>query len=109
MIPAETRSIVANRAGGVCERCGRHWGSNVHHRKPRGMGGTRDPQANSPANLVLLCGSGTFGCHGEVESNRAKAYMDGWLVRRADDPELIPLVMRSGRTFRLDAEGGRHV
>lgn len=74
-----------------CQRCGHlitGWFSR-HHRDPRGMGGsTSDPHAL--ANLVLLCGSATSrgGCHHEVESRRAQARIDGWLVPdgiRADE------------------------
>lgn len=59
-----------------------HGGYSVHHRVPRGMGGSREPELNQPPNLILLCGSGTDGCHGWVESNR-KAAMDlGLIVSR---------------------------
>jgi hypothetical protein len=37
---------------------------------------------NLPANLVLLCGSGTTGCHGWVEAHRAAATRAGFLVPR---------------------------
>jgi len=33
------------------------------------------------ANGVVLCGSGTSGCHGAVESDRDAAYAAGFLVR----------------------------
>ena len=44
------------------------------------MGGDR--HANTGANLVLMCGTGTTGCHGWAESNRAQAHDEGWLVHR---------------------------
>ena len=50
-----------------CARCGKdvtYIQSSIQHRKARGMGGTNDPSINSPANLIVLCGSGTTGCHG---------------------------------------------
>ena len=72
-----TRAKVLRRAGGYCERCG-HYIANtpasVHHRRPRGMGGAKTPDIHSAANQVLLCGSGTTGCHGEIESNREQRY-----------------------------------
>lgn len=70
------------------------------------MGGTRKTDANSPANLILLCGSGTTGCHGHVETHREEACRAGWAVTQADDPGLVPVTYPSGR-FLLTADGGR--
>lgn len=53
---------------------------SVHHRRPRGSGGTSVPWINFPSNLILLCGSGTTGCHGWVESHRDEARALGFLV-----------------------------
>lgn len=80
-VSAKTRALVEDRDGGLCFRCGAP-GSNVHHRLARGAGGSKLAFVNAPANLVLLCGSGTTGCHGWVESNRQIGYLDGLLVRR---------------------------
>ena len=106
-MPAATVSAVHTRSQKRCERCGTDDSLrfSLHHRKPRGMGGSRDPEINSPANIVLLCGSGTEGCHGWVESHRAEAYEDGLLVYRIDDPSEIPVTLRYGTVY-LDAEGG---
>lgn len=86
----EARETVRRRSGGMCERCGRP-GSNIHHRRPRGMGGTTSPE--DPTNLVMLCGSGTTGCHGWVESYRQLAWEQGWLVPRRDprEPRDVPV------------------
>lgn len=98
-----TRQLIKERAGGCCERCGKTitGDHSIHHRKPRGMGGTRDPKANSPANLVLLCGSATTpdGCHTGVERFRESAITTGYIVSRSADPELIPIKMASGWWF----------
>lgn len=69
------------------------------------MGGSRDPFINSPANIVLLCGSGTEGCHGWVESNRQQSYDEGLLVHRNDDSSEIPITCRHGTVY-LDDVGG---
>lgn len=50
------------------------------------MGGSKRPDTNLPANLILLCGSGTTGCHGYVESNRAEAFDLGFLLHQVDTP-----------------------
>jgi hypothetical protein len=89
----EVREIVLDRARHRCERCGELLGMNmfysIHHRIPRGMGGTDRTELNEPSNLLALCGSGTSGCHGWVESHRSDSYGDGWLCYRNDDPRNI--------------------
>lgn len=95
------RDAVRLRAGGLCERCGRsvvNVPASIHHRRPRGMGGSRDPAVESVGNLVVLCGSGTTGCHGWVEQNRVDAVGHGWLVPRRDprDPGEVPVFVGGG-------------
>lgn len=103
-MPPEVRHLVILRAGGYCELCATRPGGSVHHRKPQQMGGTRDPLIHSLANLLLVCGTGTTGCHQRIESNRALAYQNGWLVHRSDDPAKVP-VMRRGRMVLLAHTG----
>lgn len=95
-----TRKTVIERAAGHCERCGAAITGmySLHHRKPRGMGGTKDPAINSPANLVLLCGSATSPntCHTNVERFRASAITTGFIVPQAGDPEAIPIKFKTG-------------
>lgn len=97
------------RAGNRCERCGGRldtWsGMSVHHRRPRGMGGTRRP--DTMANLLVLCGSGTTGCHGEVEANRFWARGAGLLVSQQRDPADVPVEAADGRLFVLGVDGGK--
>lgn len=58
-------------------------GWSIHHRVPRGAGGAKHvPWINLPANLLLLCGSGTTGCHGWIEKHRAESIEKGWLMLR---------------------------
>lgn len=64
---------------------------SLHHRRPRGMGGSKDPATNNAANLLLLSGSGTTGAHGWIESNRQAATDMGFLVPQWQDPELVPV------------------
>lgn len=108
--PEPIRQLIIERAGYCCERCGRYAeGGSIHHRRPRKMGGSRNPVTNSAVNGVLLCGSGTTGCHGDVESNRLQAIEDGWIVPAHADPTLIPIhrvnlgpVYLDGNGFYLD-------
>lgn len=99
--------MVYERANHCCERCGHHAeGGSLHHRSARRMGGSRDPRKNAAFNLVLLCGSGTTGCHGEVESKDPAHYADGWLVRHGDDPEQLSIPhVHLGRVW-LTEDGG---
>lgn len=95
--PPRAKQQVAHRAGYCCEVCGLilHNGAgwiedhSFHHRRPRGAGGTREEIANTPANLLLLCGSGTTGCHGRIERERTTAYSYGWLVHQGTDPSTV--------------------
>jgi hypothetical protein len=50
------------------------------------MGGSKDPEINSLSNLMLLCGTGTTGCHGWVEDRRLEAQADGYLVPSWENP-----------------------
>jgi hypothetical protein len=77
---------------------------NLHHRRPRGMGGSKDPRINDPANLLALCGSGTTGCHGLIESYRERSYEHGWLLRHGWDAELTPFVDLRGHWWLLTGE-----
>jgi 5-methylcytosine-specific restriction enzyme A len=68
----------------ICGIAGRRY--EVHHRRPRGAGGTTDPTVNQAGNLVNLC----TDHHRRVEANRAEAYLNGWLLRMMADPERVP-------------------
>lgn len=95
------RTLVAERAGYACELCGARlhdgdtWSAvhSFHHRQARGAGGSSRPEVNSPANVLLLCGSGVTGCHGFIESHRAMAESEGWLVRHGFDPAEVPVTV----------------
>ena len=85
------RELVLARDEWSCLRCGRdisYDAYSIHHRK-----GRSGPNADCPSNLVTLCGTGTTGCHGYIESHRAESYDQGWLVRRlgADVPAEVPI------------------
>ena len=78
-------ALIVKRDEGRCFRCGvsvhmkmRGIDWSIHHRQPRGMGGTS--RRVTVACGVVLCGSGTTGCHGYVESHRHEARERGLLV-----------------------------
>ncbi|WP_300680716.1 hypothetical protein [Nocardioides sp.] len=118
--PSQTvRLLVKARAEGRCERCAtrvlslddqaRTWPVypySIHHRIPRGMGGTSRPELNQPGNLVLLCGTGVDGCHGWIESHRHAAAEAGWLLPTSTaDPTTVPVVLWHGRPVYLLNDG----
>lgn len=97
-----TCDLVDRRDREACRRCGRRIaGGSRHHRQLRRFGD------HSAANLVLLCGSGTTGCHGWVHAHPAEAYRLGWLVHSWHDPAQVPVVGvgGSGGWVLLDRDG----
>jgi hypothetical protein len=108
-VPSGVRATVLSRDAGKCARCNvsvLNIPASVHHRRRRGSGGTSDHRSFDPRNLVTLCGTGTTGCHGEVESYRALAYDTGWLIRSYDELHL-PMFSKDGRRVTLTEDGGR--
>lgn len=65
------------------------------------MGSSKDPATNTPANAIGICAQD----HAKVESARAEALDNGWLVRQGKNPADIPLLYR-GRWALLDEVGG---
>ena len=82
---------------------GRDW--SLHHRRPRRMGGDPRPETNLPANIVSVCGSGTSGCHGWLESRRTEAMHQGLILHADDDPSEHPIATWYGVVL-LDDDGG---
>lgn len=90
----ETCDAVDERDGYACIRCGVSLfavpGSR-HHRKRRRVGG------HAPSNLVLLCGSGTTGCHGWAHGNPREARICGLIVPTwIEDPAAVPVLTLGG-------------
>lgn len=98
-----TKDSVIIRDGFSCRRCGKTPGGQIHHRAPRGRGGTKAAWINGKANLVLLC----IDCHQYVESHRIEAVETGWLIKRTSDdlPEEVPLIDVAGTMFTLTDDG----
>jgi hypothetical protein len=76
----------------------------VHHRTPKGMGGSA--LLESPANLVTLCGRGNADrCHGKVHGNPQWAHNHGWTVHRSLEPSVTPVDMVDGwHVLTVDGE-----
>lgn len=101
--PEDVRAVIVARDNARCRRCGEPGGS-VHHRRPRGMGGTRTTP--DPSWGVVLCGTGTTGCHGWVESHRELARAEGYLLPAGMDPDDQPVWdTTTGQWVTLRADG----
>lgn len=89
-----TLDALRERCGLRCERCGVPFSDgnrgDPHHRRPRGAGGSKAPGTNSLPNLVAACRV----CHDYIESHRAQALSEGWLVPQGKDPARVPLLSR---------------
>lgn len=104
----ETRFTVLARGQYKCERCREDFlrlGVSIHHRRPRMMGGSKNEELHKAANLIALCGSGTTGCHGWVESNREQARTLGFLIQRVESAEEVPFKDLNGDWWTIDNNG----
>jgi hypothetical protein len=107
-VPLELAEMVLIRAGYACDWCGvsilgREF--SRQHRRARGAGGRREG-AHTPANLIILCGSATTGCHGRAENiDRALAYRWGFAIRgEVALPEETP-IWRHERQWVIPGDG----
>lgn len=94
---------VIGREAGMCAVCGLHipdGQGQIHHRRPRGMGGGRF--ANCLPNLLLLHGS----CHLQhIELHRAEAQANGWLLQQWQSPASTPLMYMLSGWVVLEDDG----
>jgi predicted HNH restriction endonuclease len=85
-MPPERHEQAITTAGYQCLASSYQFGSTypcsgrlvVHHKKPRGMGGTPDPTIHDLDNLAVLCDTH----HREVHANPTRSYNCGLLIRR---------------------------
>jgi hypothetical protein len=104
------RALVAARDGYACVCCNRSvigQLADLQHRDSRGMGGTSDPAANSPVNLLLML----RGCHERVESRLFPEDNEkGYWLRMGQRAELEPVMYFDasgcGVSLYLEADGG---
>jgi hypothetical protein len=99
MIPPRVRDLVWERAGEMCEKCGKglvrgaYLNNEIHHRKYLSRGGP-----DTVDNLVLLC---LQPCHAEIHREN----LPGFAVASTDNPQLIPIRHWSGRDLYLLPDG----
>lgn len=90
----QTCGLVDERAQQCCEKCGMHAeGGSRHHRRSKRV---KDEHTHEASNLVLLCGSGTTGCHQWVHAHPIEAELLGlWVSSYEADPSSVPVVVMS--------------
>jgi 5-methylcytosine-specific restriction protein A len=96
---AKVRDLIRERAGGLCEYCSVERGTEIHHRRPRAMGGTNQASTNEASNGLLLCS----GCHRWAESHRADALLMGVLLLQIQNPRRSAVKYRGAYLFLDDA------
>jgi 5-methylcytosine-specific restriction endonuclease McrA len=105
--PSEgTKELCYRRDDWSCVRCGASLFSvsgSLHHRKPRSI--AHRGEMHQASNLILLCGSGTTGCHGWVHAHPKEARKHGWILRSWDTPREAPVETMRGLML-LDDHGG---
>lgn len=107
----EAVEIMCQRAGWVCEVqwpnvCQTHDNLCVelqaHHRRPRGMGGTRRQSSRFAANGLMTCP----WCHSFLETGeRGQARELGFIVSQFAEPSDVELFYRHERYALLDNDG----
>jgi 5-methylcytosine-specific restriction protein A len=103
-IPTANRQLVMGRAFGCCERCLKATlCGHLHHRRPKGLGGSKAPDRHDVSNLVYLCPQDHSWAHG----NPTAAAAEGFIVPRSsgNHPLEVPITDLSGQTQFLDNEG----
>jgi hypothetical protein len=111
----EAELAAIERDGPNCQRCGKVLGApewrtsewsewSLHHRKLKGRG-TPPREYDLVENLVVLCGSGTTGCHGWAHAERLKSHEDGWTCWTGDTPADRPLITLVGTMLMLLPDG----
>jgi hypothetical protein len=93
---AAVRKLILDREGMHCAACGisvTGIPASVQHRRARRMGGSSDPAANRPGNLVLLCGDGVTGCHGLAESRDPHMHERGFWIYSWESPAAVPVML----------------
>lgn len=94
---AKSRAYVFGRERGVCRCCRSRTAESMHELRPRSIGGRV-----SRRNSVAVCGSGTTGCHGYLQS-RAIAWCGSGLG--ADGPLTFVAMSMSAAAHMRVAQG----
>ncbi|MGB3414061.1 MAG: HNH endonuclease [Microbacteriaceae bacterium] len=98
------KDLIYSRDQGKCSRCGAVAEFEYHHRKPRQMGGTSNPEIGQASNGVLLCQE----CHRAVEARPFLGKLTGFLIsgNGIAKPTEVPIFHALFGWVLLDDSGG---
>jgi 5-methylcytosine-specific restriction protein A len=91
---ADVRQTILARSEGYCEVMAPGCdltATDIHHRRPRGMGGTKRSESNLASNSLNCCRK----CHLRCEAMRNWARENGFVIWQSDDPAKTPVFWRS--------------
>lgn len=97
----KVRELALERSGGICECCAAAPVQQLHHRRARGAGGSKRVDTNEVSNLFAICEP----CHRHIESHRAEALVNGWLVRQGKNPAGTEILYRKTDWAFLTPDG----
>jgi 5-methylcytosine-specific restriction protein A len=110
--PKDVVELILTRSGGNCEIIAEGCklaADQIHHRRPRAMGGTLRPETNTASNGLACCRT----CHNRTESFRNWAKGNGFIVSQHLNPATVPVWWRCSqdgygkRLVLLDDVGGK--
>lgn len=102
--PRHVIELVTGRSGGNCECMSSGCtliAEHLHHRRPKGIGGTRRPESQWASNALHVC----LRCHLKIHAMPTWGRNNGFLVRQSDDPAATPVRWRCSHAVLLDDSG----
>ena len=100
-IPNSVRALVLERDQ-WCVFCGTPRNLHVHHRRIKGIGGSRGAHTDCPCNLVVLCSA----CHEDAHDDRLWAEDQGYVLSREVKLPGEHPIKRHGLVVTPDHPGG---
>lgn len=110
----QLREQVWDRAQGHCEITGRYLGERggdgyaCHHRRPKGMGGSRADDTNTLSNLIAITHAIHNGDAHSVHLHPGWSRTLGYLLGQDQVPRLEPILLR-GQALVLLTDDGRYL
>lgn len=99
------KRVVRSRDNSRCQKCQKNLKTpDVHHRKPKQMGGSDSGTTYGLANLVSLCRN----CHSWAHENPIAAMDLGLLLSQSVEPEEEPVLVRGRERWFTYLGGVEH-
>lgn len=106
------KGLIRRRDDGICWHCGCEE-TTIHHRKNRGMGGSKPEISDRPSNLLTICPEYNGLMESDVNAYR-EATENGWKLRNGMHSLEVPvwrydhtwwILNDLGDKFQLEQEG----